>query len=227
MSRLRAVLVLVVVAGLLWAHHALGLSLDGSLERLRALVAAHAPYGPLAFVGACVVGIVLQLPPLVPIAAGGVLFETGPAIAYGWVAAVIGTTATFLVVRHLARDLVQSRLVGRFGRLQALDHRLARHGFWTVFLLRLLLCLAPPLTWALGASRVRVHHYLAGTALGVVPGVSGTVFLAGTLAEGGAGASWSAEAVLGSFLVVVLALVAVLAGRRLLAGPPAPGATRA
>ena len=82
---------------------------------------------------------------------GGVLFGPCWGFVYSWVASVVGTTATFLLVRYTAQAWAQRALRDRFPRLRALDDRLARHGVrdrWS--LLRLLLFLAPPLNWALG-----------------------------------------------------------------------------
>jgi uncharacterized membrane protein YdjX (TVP38/TMEM64 family) len=66
--------------------------------------------------------------------------------------------------------------------MHALDERLERHGFATVPTRRLLVFLAPPLNWALGATRVRARHYVAGTALGAVPGIATAVLFADSIA---------------------------------------------
>lgn len=211
MTRLRAVLLVLLLVGGISAQHGFDLARYASVGGLRALVEAYASYEPLVYMGACVVGILLHLPGIVLIGAGGVLFEGLPAVVYGWVASVIGTTAMFLVVRYLLRDTVGRAATGRFARLRDLDERLERHGFSTVLVLRLVFFLAPPLTWALGASRVRLPAYLAGTALGVLPGTWATVFLAGSIAsrEPGAGLFGGRTAVAGLVVVGGLLLGAV------------------
>lgn len=167
-----------MLAALAWASHHFDVAHRLDVERLRALVARNAPWGPLVFLGICVAAIFLHLPAFLPLALGGVLFDAPAAFALGWLGAVVGTTATFLVVRYLARDAFQAALARRFRRLAVLDDRLAADGFRTVLLLRLALFLSPPLNWALGATRVPLGRYVAATAVGVVPGVALCVYFA-------------------------------------------------
>jgi uncharacterized membrane protein YdjX (TVP38/TMEM64 family) len=154
-----------------------------------------------------------------------VLFGGPLAVVYGWIGAVVGTTVTFLLVRYVAGDAFQRTLARRFGRLQALDERLARNGFATVLVLRLLLCLAPPLNWTLGATRVGVQQYVAGTALGVVPGIAIAVYLAESIASREPGAPLlTPGTVAAALLIVGLLVTAAIAGRRLGGGEPGPQA---
>lgn len=213
--------ILVLAVGLALGAHALGLDEHLSVDGMRGLVEAHEPYGPLVFIGICVAVIFLHLPEIVPIAIGGVVFGGLRGFAYGWIACLIGMTATFLIVRYLARDAVQRGLFVRFPRLRALDERLARHGFWTVLLLRVFLFAAPPLNWGLGATRVRLHHYVGGSALGVVPAIGSAVWFGDLVASREVG--WSPLLLAGALLVVVLA-AAVVVSRRLGGEQGAPGA---
>jgi uncharacterized membrane protein YdjX (TVP38/TMEM64 family) len=130
-------------------------------------------------------------------------------------------------VHHVARDYVQRALHGFSARLRALDERLARNGFWTVFALRLVLGLAPLLNWGLGLTGVRLRHYVAGTALGVVPNITIAVIFADAivnrLAGGGA---LSGRVALGVVLIVAVIGAAIIARRflgREEAAPPARG----
>lgn len=217
MARLRLAGLAAVLAAALWASHYYRLVERVDVESMRALVEAYGPYGPLVFIAVCIAGVFLHLPEIILIAIGGVLFEGPHAFAYGWVASLLGSTSTFLIVRYFARGAFQTALESRFQRLRALDDRLARNGFRTVFLLRLVLFMAPPLNWALGATRVRFHHYVAGTALGVVPGIATAVFFAESIVSGPDG---SGPRLL-PMVVLVIGLVAVVgvAGRHLLGGP--------
>jgi uncharacterized membrane protein YdjX (TVP38/TMEM64 family) len=118
------------------------------------------------------------------IAVGAVVFGRLPALAYGWLAGLVGTTAIFLLVRSVARDYVQRTLDARTERLRALDERVTRNGFRTVLVLRLVFGLAPMLNWGLGLTGVRLPHYLAATALGIVPNLTVAVFFADTIVGG-------------------------------------------
>jgi uncharacterized membrane protein YdjX (TVP38/TMEM64 family) len=87
------------------------------------------------------------------------------------VASTLGATASFLVARHLARPAAQAR----FGhRLQPLEAFLARHGRWSLFLLRLVPVVPfPVLNPMLGITNMRLRAFvlpsLAGLTLGTVP----------------------------------------------------------
>lgn len=217
MRWLRPLLLVLLLAGLVWAARTLDLAQHASLQGMRALVDSWAPYGPLVFIGICILGIFLHMPEIPFMAVGGLLFDGLAAFAYGWIAAVVGTTATFLLVRYFARDAFQRSLARRFARLQALDERLARNGFATVLVLRLVLFLAPPLNWALGATRVGTQQYVAGTAVGVVPGIATVVYFAESIASREPGAPiLTPGVVVAALLLVAFLVTAAVAGRRLL-----------
>ena len=213
MQRARPLVFLVLLAVLLWASASVDVGRHMTRDGMQALLASAGPYGPLLFMGVCVAGIFMHFPEVVLVALGGVALGAPKAFVYGWVACLIGATATFLVVRYLGRDYVQRGLATRFPRLRALDDRLERHGFRTVLVLRLLLFMAPPLNWALGATSVRFPHYLAGTALGMLPGMATTVYFADAIASRPGSALGPA---LAAALVIVILAIARIVARRLL-----------
>ena len=220
---LRLLAGLVAVAAVVWAWRSPYVAERLSLEGMRTLVGGHGPWGPLVYIVACAAGIVLHLPQVVLIALGGMLFESHLAFVYVWVAVLLGTTAVFLFVRYAARERVQRLVARRFTRLHALDERLAARGIGTVAFLRLTLFLAPPLTWALGTTHVRLGHYLAGTAVGIVPGVAAIVFFADAIVSREPGDAFGVgRAVIGGVLMVVLLVAGLLASRRVLDGPRPP-----
>lgn len=102
--------------------------------------------------------------------AGPLFGAVGGTLLVG-VASTLGATASFLVARHLARPAAQAR----FGhRLQPVETFLARHGRWSLFVLRLVpLVPFPVLNPLLGLSKMPLSHFvlpsLAGLTLGTVP----------------------------------------------------------
>jgi phospholipase D1/2 len=215
---LRAALVVLglaaVLAGLSW----LGVWQHLSLDSMRALIDAWGPLGPLVFIAVFVAGFFVPGPEILLVAVGGVLFGAGLGFVYAWVASVVGTATTFLLVRVSAQAWVQRALRERFPRLRALDDRLERHGVATTVVLRLLLFLAPPLNWALGASRVRVRDYVVGTAIGILPGIGLTVLLADRITAAGATSAlldW--DVVAPAVVLSLLIAVGLRVGHRLLA----------
>src|SRR5215467_12711495 len=169
-SLLRPLLLGVVLAGIIWAAWRFDLVRYMSVAGMRELVDAHAPYGPLLFMTIVVAGLFTRLPMMgtVLVAVGAVLFGGLAAFAYGWLAALVGTTAIFVLVRSVARGYAKRMLDARPGRLRALDERITRNGFGTVLALRLVFGMAPMLNWGLGLTGVRLLHCLAATALGIV-----------------------------------------------------------
>jgi len=206
MQRARPVVLVVLIAVLVWAYASVDVGRHMSREGMQALLASAGPYGPILFMAVCVAGIFLHFPEVVLVALGGIALGAPKAFVYGWIACLIGATATFLVVRYVGRDWVQRGLATRFPRLRALDDRLEQHGFRTVLVLRLLLFMAPPLNWVLGATRVRLPQYVAGTALGTLPGMATTVYFADAIANRPHGA-------LGPALVALLAIALVATAR--------------
>jgi uncharacterized membrane protein YdjX (TVP38/TMEM64 family) len=152
----------------------IGLSLAG------ALVWSYSAYD--VFIGLCIAGIFLHLPEIMLIALGGLLFGGIKGFICGWIGVVVGSTGTFLCVRYILRDVFQKSLESHFHHLRAFDERLAENGFLTVLLMRLVLFVAPPLNWAIGLTRVRLCQYIAGSGLGVIPGITITCYFADSIA---------------------------------------------
>ena len=174
---------LCLAGALLWIYVTRDFSQYMNIDALRMLIDSYSPYGPLVFIGLCIAGVFLHLPEIILIALGGLLFGTVRGFIYGWIGVIAGSTGTFLCVRYLMRDAFQKSLEGRFHRLQAFDERLAEHGFLTVLLLRLVLFVAPPLNWAIGLTRVQFRPYIAGSALGVLPGIAIACYFADSIAH--------------------------------------------
>ena len=79
---LRPLLLLLLIAGLVWLHEYSGLRSSISLDSLRTRVAAQGPGGGLVFVATCVLCMLLHLPEILVVAAGGVLFLAGLIFSY-------------------------------------------------------------------------------------------------------------------------------------------------
>ena len=167
---------------LVWIYSACDFSRYINIGEMREILAYFGPYGPLVFIGLCIASIFLHLPTLILIALGGLLFGGVNGFIYGWIGVIIGSTGTFICVRYVLREVFQTSLEIRFRHLRSFDERLAENGFLTVLLLRLVLFVAPPLNWAIGLSKVRLYQYVAGSALGVIPGLAITCYFADSIA---------------------------------------------
>ena len=197
-----AVLVVAVVAAIVYS----GVFADVSVAGLRGRIESYGPLAPLAFMGLILAGLFVPAPLLLMVATGGAIFGAVAAFVYCWVVAVIGTTIPFGLMRQAVGERAPA---SRFRRLHAIDERLAQRGFATVLVLRLVLCMAPPLNWGLGVSRVRWRDYVAGTALGIAPGIGLLAYLGQAVTDAG---SWASLLTPGVMLPGLLVVAGVVAG---------------
>lgn len=144
------------------------------------------------------------------IAAGAVYGPLGGTLV-SIVGAVAGATAAFGVARRAARDAVEQVQGERVARVQ---QRLRERGLWSMVALRLVpLVPFSVLNYVAGASAIRARDYVAGTAVGIIPGVIAFATLGASIDEPGSPAFIAAAA-----LVVALTLTGALAARRRPAG---------
>ncbi|GAA1231870.1 hypothetical protein GCM10009665_22650 [Kitasatospora nipponensis] len=199
----RPVLLLVILAAaagaaLLWDPRVLATAVPG-IWRAPAFAVLFA-LGTLAFVPKPALSV-----------AAGVLFGT----ERGLPLAVLGTTAgaalAFGLGRGLGRRALRPLLRGR--ALTALDRRLTEQGFRSVLLLRLVPGV-PFQAINLGAalSGVRLRPFLAGTALGVLPGTAAYVVAGASAGSPGSPAFLAATAAI--VLMALLSLAAMWRTRR-------------
>jgi phosphatidylserine/phosphatidylglycerophosphate/cardiolipin synthase-like enzyme/uncharacterized membrane protein YdjX (TVP38/TMEM64 family) len=158
---------------------------------------------PFAVVGGFVMGGILMVPVLLLIALCAVAF--GP--VFGFLYATLGVFASascaFAVGRLVGRETVR-RIAGR--RLNKIGRRLARSGILTLAAARML-PIAPftLVNLVAGAMHVRYRDYIAGTAVGMLPGIFLMTFLGATIERLLRGGDWA------SLVLVTLAIVALAA----------------
>lgn len=121
--------------------------------------------------------------------------------------ALAGATAAFAIARRTARASLEQVQGERAGRVQ---QRLREHGLMSIIALRLV-PLVPfnVLNYLAGASAIRARDYVAGTAIGIIPGAIAFATLGGSIGDPGSPAFIAAAA-----LVVALTLTGALAARR-------------
>jgi uncharacterized membrane protein YdjX (TVP38/TMEM64 family) len=179
---LRPFLGLLIIAAIVLVSWYFNLASYINLEKVRQWVDAAGSFGAIAFIALCIAGVLLHLPEVILIAIGGVLFGGVRGFIYGWIGSICGSTITFLFVRYFMKDVFQRKVAGRFKYLQSIDKHLGQHGFRTMLALRLFLFMSPPLNWFIAVTRVRFSHYLAGSILGIIPGVAITAYAADNIA---------------------------------------------
>jgi uncharacterized membrane protein YdjX (TVP38/TMEM64 family) len=126
-------------------------------------------WGPVAFIAGYVVATVLFIPGSLLTLAGGAIFGLTKGVMIVFLAAVLGSSAAFLVSRYVARSSIERRLAGN-ARFAAIDRAVGVQGRKIVFLLRL----SPVfpftlLNYGLGLTNVRFVDYVIAS-IGMLPG---------------------------------------------------------
>ncbi len=171
-------IVAVLVAAALAARRA-GVDGERLQQELLALGALAAPVFILFFA----VGELLHLPGIVFVLVARHVFGPVMGLAVGYAGAVFALTVSFAVARLLVRAARATREPWRprWAPLRRAFERLENRPVRNVALLRLVLWLTPPLTYALAATRVRGRDHLLGSALGLVVPVIGVHVLYGAI----------------------------------------------
>ena len=160
----RLLLVGALLVTLFVLGHVTGINESITVENLRGWMTQAGAWGVLLFVAVFVIGEFLHVPGLVFVAAGVLSYGRLEGGVLGFLTALLSVSFSFWVVRAIggkAMSEVKWRWVQRI--LAKLDDRPIQ----TVALLRLLLCLAPPLNYALALSNVRFRDYLIGSTIGL------------------------------------------------------------
>ena len=210
--------------GALVALIVLGRFAGAYLPRFVAWVDRAGVWGPVVFIVGYAVAAVLFVPGSVLTLAAGAIFGLVKGVILVFIAAVIGSSAAFLVSRNVARAAIERRVAGD-ARFAAIDRAVGAQGRKIVFLLRL----SPVfpfnlLNYALGLTKVRFADYLIAS-LGMIPGTILYVYygkLAGDVAAlaGGApvqkGAGYYGVLIVGLVATVIVTTIVTRIARRAL-----------
>ena len=142
---------------------------------------AHRPYGPILFILLAWAFILLHMPELLIIVAGGTIYDFWEALIFSWIGCNAGISTAFLIARFFLRDYFKPILDNSF--LAKYDKKLEENGLTIIIVLRLALFLFPPLTWAIGASGIKTRDYLIGSAIGVTPWLVAILVTLNTIQE--------------------------------------------
>jgi len=215
------ILAAVAVLALLLAG---GRALAASLGAFTTWVQGLGAWGPVAFIAGYVAACVAFVPGAILTLAAGAIFGLGRGVLYVFIGAVLGSSAAFLVARHLARRAIEKRVAGN-PKFAAIDQAIAREGLKIVLLLRL----SPVfpfnlLNYGLGLTRVSFRDYLFGS-IGMIPGTVLYVYYGaalGSLAQIASGArpqggpAGAAVLVVGLLATIAVTVVITRAARRAL-----------
>ena len=182
----------VVLLALWTAARLLGVEAYISPERIGTTIrdARDVPFAAAIFVVAYIAATTIGLPALPLTLAGGAIFGVGAGIALTWLGATLGATGAFLLARALGGDALRRLLGARAGTL---DRLLGDGAFLTILRLRLIPVVPfNALNFGAGLAGVRATHYVAATAIGILPGTSVYIYFADALLAGADGARQTA-----------------------------------
>lgn len=153
------------------------------IEEVRARIASTGAAGPVLYAALYAVLTLTPAPATVLSIGAGLLFGLPGGIAVVLVGALISAAGAFGLSRTLGRGAVERVDSDRLRRLDALFRR---RGLLAVIGVRLVPLLPfNVLNYACGLTAVRLRDYLAGTAIGILPGATAYVAIGAFGAEPG------------------------------------------
>jgi len=197
-----ALLVLVLVG--LWRFTPLAEVTDP--ERLVAQLQAMGDglWAPLVLLGAYLLGSLVVFPVTVLIVVTGLMYPPLVAFPFALTASLLSAALTYAIGRHAGAQPLR-KLMGQ--RINRVRRALSRHGVISVAVLRMV-PIAPftVMNLAAGASQIRFVDYIAGTFLGMAPGILVISLLGNQLGEVLSDPKPGQMVLLGAFIAAWIAL---------------------
>jgi uncharacterized membrane protein YdjX (TVP38/TMEM64 family) len=159
----RVAAVLVVLVAIAVAAHFGVFEQFAEPSRVARRLAELGPWGYVAFVATYTALQPFGVPGTVFILAAPLIWPWPVAFALSMVGTMMASIVGFTFARFVARDWVRAAIPERFRRY---DDALARQAFLTVFLLRFVFWMPPPLHAFFGISKVRFWTHFWGSLLG-------------------------------------------------------------
>jgi uncharacterized membrane protein YdjX (TVP38/TMEM64 family) len=158
------ILAVLVVATLLIVAQRLGVFEQfAAPERVKQTLVDLGPWGYLAFIGAYALLHPFGMPGTVFVFAAPLIWPWPIAYALSMTGTMAGSVVGFSFSRFVARDWIAKIIPARFKKY---DEAVAKRGFVTVFLLRLILWMPPLLHAFFGISKVRFWTHFWGSFFG-------------------------------------------------------------
>lgn len=117
-------------------------------------------FGVVLFVLAYTIGTLMNIPGVIFLFIGFMVYEGLEGMVIGYVASVVAVTVHFFFVRSVAGEVL-SEIKQPFIRKQM--KRLTEHPIKTTIILRLILYVSPPVNYALALSSIKWRDSLIGT----------------------------------------------------------------
>lgn len=174
-------------------------------ERMRELISAAGPWGPVVLVLLFTVLEPFGTPGVIFLLAAATLWPFWLALAVNWLGATSAGMFGFAFARYLGRAWVAERMPPR---MREWDVRLSERGLPIVIGFRLLFFLNPASHWALGLSQVPVRTAILGTMIGFVPWVVAWTYFGAEILL------WIEAQSVGTWIAVAIGIAAIIAYRK-------------
>lgn len=176
-SSSRLIVAGIVVTALLVTAGVFRMELNEALQSLQGWMKDAGALGIVVFVLVYVLATVMLFPAWILTVGAGLTYGLATGTVLVSVSSVLGATSSFLISRSFLRETV-ARRIGADPRFASIDEAIAKQGWKIVLLIRL----SPAfpfnlLNYALGLTRIPVHHYAASSWLGMLPGTLMYVYL--------------------------------------------------
>jgi uncharacterized membrane protein YdjX (TVP38/TMEM64 family) len=167
----KVALTAILFIGLALAWHYTPLAQLAQLDTVRASLAdlAQSPWAPLLVVGVFIAAGFVAFPVTVLIAATSAAFGAWPGFPYATIGVMASAVITYAIGARVGKDALRHVLGPRLNRIR---RKIARQGVLAIATIRLV-PLAPftVVNLVAGASAIRAFDFIAGTALGMLPGL--------------------------------------------------------
>ena len=162
----RLLLLILVLGGLAILGKVTGLTEQVTVASVRATVEAAGVWGLGLFLVAFCVGLFVQIPGMIFVAAAILAYGQVLGAIVGFVCGLIGVTVSFVLVRKLGgQALTQIRAAWVQKLLRNLDQNPIR----VVIILRFIFFMVPPLNYTLALTSIGLRDYVIGSAIGLIP----------------------------------------------------------
>ncbi len=137
-------------------------------------------FGPILFAVVGSLALTCNLPVLLIIYFSVITFGKVTGTIISFIIVCMGMTLIYFIAQLLGRPFVK-KLFGN--RLRRVEERLGEKSLTTVFYMRLVLFMNPPVTWILSTTNVSYSNLLLGTLLGAAPNIVLNVWLSGVIID--------------------------------------------
>lgn len=149
-------------------------------ERFRELAVENESAFAASYVLVLTVVSALGIPGIIFMVPAPLVFAKWTAFWLGLVGGVLGSYLSYALARYVLRDYATEKFGTRFA---SWNERLEKNAFVAVLSMRLMFFLLPPVSFAIGLTKVRTLPFLLGTTLGALPWIAFISFVGGSFLD--------------------------------------------